>query len=51
MVTPVVVVLPVRVHDPVDPEAGYPAFVELDRIDRIELIHNAAQGSANTDAA
>ena len=38
MVTSFVVVLPVRVHDPKDPDAGYPAFVDLDKVDRIEPI-------------
>ena len=38
LVTPVLVVLPVRVHDPKDPDAGYPAFVDLDKVDRIESL-------------
>ena len=38
MVTSFVVVLPVRIDDPNDPEAGYPAAVPLENVVRIEPI-------------
>ncbi|HVS37673.1 MAG TPA: hypothetical protein VMS17_19075 [Gemmataceae bacterium] len=41
MVTDFVVVLPVRVPDPNDPDAGYPAAVELGNVARIEMIARA----------
>ncbi len=46
MVTDFVVVLPVRVPDPNDPDAGYPAAVELDQVDRIEPISPPPNGGA-----
>ena len=46
MVTPVVVILPVRAPGVHDPDDGYPAAVDLDKVERIELIAAPRNGAA-----